>query len=258
MLNADFAATTRASASLVPRAQPNRIPLVVPSTTNQAFRTIGSQVATNQSRSVAMPTGRMLDAGIAVLVSTQLSIVLPRRSAPLPTSPPSPTFGTRIARMAASGATRMAFTRSAASVERDLSRRAQGKRRQRRMHAHGPRMVRRRCLPFGIRRASQGILVVGLMGFMRNAGFAVKAISRRSIAPGGWTQPLSLFDGLVIAVSIAVQGRDASVQFYGCHKCSLFCAHCRVKEAPYCSLTFVSFQRPPCLNRAQGCGDPSP
>lgn len=195
MLNADFAATTRSSASRVPRAQSNRIPQAVPSTTNQAFHTIGSQVATNQSRSVAMPTGRMLDAGIAVTVST--SIVLPRRSAPFPTSPPSPTFGTRIAQMAASDATRMAFTRSAASVERDLSRtcRAQGKRRQRR-HAHGPRMVRRRCLPSGIRRASWGILVAGLMGFMRHAGFAVKASSRPSIAPGGWTQPLSLFDGL--------------------------------------------------------------
>lgn len=194
MLNADFAATTRSSASRVPRAQSNRIPEAVPSTTNQALITIGSQVATNQSRSGAMPTGRMLDAGFAVTVST--SIVL-RRSAPLPTSPLSPTIGTRIAQMAASDATRMAFTFSAASVERDLSRtcRAQGKRRQRR-HAHGPQMVSRRCLPSGIRRASWGILVVGLMGFMRHAGFAVKASSRPSIAAGGWAQPLSLFDGL--------------------------------------------------------------
>merc|ERR1712194_940467 len=59
MLNAGFVAITRALASRVQRVQPNRTPQAVPSTTNPAFRIIGSQAATNQSRPVVMPTGRM-------------------------------------------------------------------------------------------------------------------------------------------------------------------------------------------------------
>merc|ERR1712194_349994 len=65
MLNAGFVAITRALASRVQRVQPNRTPQAVPSTTNPAFRIIGSQAATNQSRPVVMPTGRMFDAGNA-------------------------------------------------------------------------------------------------------------------------------------------------------------------------------------------------
>merc|ERR1712238_486183 len=87
-----------------------------------------------------------------------------------------------------------------------------------------------------------------------------KASLRPSLAqpPVVWAQPLSLFDGLLIAVLLGLQSRVEGV-LHGCHKCSQFLLFCiaRVVKSRWRHAALAG-QTSSRLGESRQCGDPGP